>query len=72
MPSEGIARLVLGFQVAGMENGARRLTTETRVFCPDRASRRQFTPYWWLIRPVSGLLRRRMLSSIKAHSEGRE
>ncbi|MDF5809307.1 hypothetical protein P4123_21785 [Pseudomonas aeruginosa] len=28
----------------------------TRVFCPDRASRLRFTPYWVAIRPVSGLI----------------
>ena len=37
---------------------------------PDRLSRLAFTPYWLLIRPVSGLIRRRILSSVKGKSEG--
>ncbi|WP_201742261.1 hypothetical protein [Mangrovicoccus ximenensis] len=36
--------------------------TETRVFCLDRAAERAFAPYWYLIRPVSGLIRRRLLA----------
>jgi hypothetical protein len=35
------------------------------VFCPDRASRLRFTPYWLAIRPVSGLIRRRLLAGIE-------
>jgi hypothetical protein len=50
-------------------DGLTLLVTETRVFCPDRASLLKFTPYWLLIRPVSGLIRRRILSSIKQMSE---
>ncbi|ORE24217.1 hypothetical protein BKN47_31165 [Pseudomonas aeruginosa] len=45
--------------------GATLLHTETRVFCPDRASRLRFTPYWLAIRPVSGLTRRRLLAGIE-------
>ena len=42
---------------------------ETRVFCPDRTSQLKFTPYWLVIRPASGFIRRRMLSTIKKESE---
>ncbi|SEA49031.1 hypothetical protein [Variovorax sp. YR216] len=38
--------------------------TETRVQCVDRSALRHFTPYWWVIRPVSGLIRRRLLARI--------
>ncbi|MCA4125719.1 hypothetical protein LDY98_05140, partial [Pseudomonas aeruginosa] len=50
--------------------GATLLHTETRVFCPDRASRLRFTPYWVAIRPVSGLIRRRLLAGIGAEHPG--
>lgn len=63
------AKLVLGFSVQHKTDGLGLLVTETRVFCPDQASRLKFTPYWLLIRPVSGLIRRRILSSIKKASE---
>ncbi|UXM96470.1 hypothetical protein N5853_14215 (plasmid) [Bartonella sp. HY329] len=45
------------------------LQTKTRVFCLDGESKRRFTPYWYLIRPVSGLIRKRMLKAIKQQSE---
>ncbi len=65
----GVAKLALGFSVENV-SGQTRLVTETRVHCPDRLSRLAFTPYWLLIRPVSGLIRRRILSSVKGKSEG--
>lgn len=62
----GTARLVLHFSC---ERGERedevRVHTETRVHCPDRRSRLLFTPYWLAIRPVSGLIRRRLLREIQ-------
>ncbi len=63
------AKLVLGFAASRQADGRTRLVTETRVFCPDRATRLKFLPYWLLIRPVSGLIRRRILASIKKQSE---
>ena len=63
----GIAKLVLSFRCTTDELGKTLLSTETRVFCPDARSRWLFTPYWLLIRPVSGLIRRRMLSQIRQH-----
>jgi hypothetical protein len=40
------------------------LTTETRVLLTDERSRRAFGRYWLLIRPFSGLIRRRWLAAI--------
>lgn len=65
----GVARLLMFFQCEPASDGSTRLITETRVHCPDRTSRLAFTPYWLAIRPVSGLIRRRMLHSIKARVE---
>ena len=64
----GVARLALTFIVTE-QGGKTRLVTETRVFCPDRTSHLRFLPYWYLIRPVSGLIRNRILGSIKRASE---
>jgi hypothetical protein len=58
-------KLVIGFR-ATAEGVATRLSTETRVFCPDRYSLVRFAPYWVLIRLASGLIRRRALAAIKA------
>lgn len=61
----GVAKLVLNFSTEAAEDGCTWLRTETRVFCNDPASLRRFTPYWWLIRPVSGLIRHRLLARIR-------
>lgn len=60
----GTPRLAVGFMACAQDNGHSRLVTETRVYCPDAESLRQFRPYWYLIRPVSGLIRQRMLKGI--------
>ena len=64
----GIPKLVTGFSVAPDPVGTR-LTTETRVFCPDRYSLLRFAPYWILIRMPSGLIRRRAIRAIKVAAE---
>lgn len=64
----GVAKLALAFIVTE-QDGKTRLVTETRIFCPDRASHRRFTPYWYLIRPVSGMIRSRILNAIRRASE---
>jgi hypothetical protein len=64
------AKLAIGF-VAEPRGEVTLLTTETRVYCPDRYSRMMFFPYWLIIRPVSGLLRRRALGSIRSIAESR-
>nr|WP_301295523.1 hypothetical protein [Pseudomonas nitroreducens] len=62
----GTARLMLHFscEPTGLD-GLTHVRTETRVHCPDRRSRLLFTPYWLAIRPVSGLIRRRLLRDIQ-------
>lgn len=64
----GVPKLVMTY-VAEPADGATRLTTITRVHCPDDASRRSFRPYWLLIRPASGFIRRRALNRVKAMCE---
>ena len=62
----GTPRLMLHFSCAPAEqDGFTNVRTETRVHCPDRRSRLLFTPYWLAIRPVSGLIRRRLLRDIQ-------
>ena len=60
----GVPKLIMNF--AAEPDGERtRLSTETRVFCPDVLSLIRFTPYWYAIRLGSGLIRRRFLASIR-------
>lgn len=61
----GTPKLVLDFRLNRLADGRGELVTETRVFCNDRASFLRFIPYWILIRPVSGWMRRRMLERIR-------
>lgn len=65
----GTPRLLLTFTAEHLPQGHTRLQTETRVHCPDRASLLRFAPYWYVIRPVSGLIRQRMLRHIGRMSE---
>lgn len=61
----GVPKLVLNFSIESHDDGRNSLVTETRVFCNDQRSIVRFLPYWWVIRPVSGLMRRRLLSRIR-------
>lgn len=57
------AKLLLGFEVQH-DGAASTLTTLTRVHCGSEATRRKLAAYWLVIRPVSGLMRRRILADI--------
>lgn len=62
-------KLGLGYRIVSVGERVNQLVTETRVFCPDAVSLKKFTPYWYLIRIASGLIRRRMLKRIKRQCE---
>jgi hypothetical protein len=64
---QDLPKLVLNFIATPKKNSLCELTT-TRVWCPDATSQRAFTPYWYLIRPVSGLIRKRLLARIDQHA----
>ncbi len=57
-------RLVLNVCVEPIQGPGCQLVTHTRVHCPTEEQRRRFAPYWYAIRPVSGLIRRRLLQRI--------
>lgn len=46
-----------------------RLSTETRIFLTDARARRRFRAYWLVVRPFSGLVRRRWLHAAKRRAE---
>jgi hypothetical protein len=68
-PPAGTARAVWNFRIVATAPTGCELVTETRVLCADAAARRRFLPYWWLIRPGSGLIRRAMLRSVRDTAE---
>jgi hypothetical protein len=45
------------------------LSTETRVHVADRAARRKFRRYWFVIRPFSGLIRILLLRAARRRAE---
>ena len=61
----GSAKLTLHFWAEKISDTHTQLTTETRVFCIDQKALSNFRPYWYLIRPVSGLIRKRILMKIQ-------
>jgi hypothetical protein len=69
-PAPGSARAVWNFTVRELGEGVVELATETRVRCADTAARRRFRPYWALVRPASGAIRRLMLREIGRVAEG--
>ena len=70
-PAAGMARGVWNFMLVPNSDGTTDLVTETRVLCADQSTRRRFLPYWLLIRPGSGLIRRYMLRAVKRTAERR-
>jgi hypothetical protein len=63
------AKATMSFWLEDVGEGSFRLTTETRVFTPDPATRRKFAAYWRLIYPGSALLRQTFLAAIKRRAE---
>lgn len=66
----GFAVAAMNFSMEDGQPGSCVLTTETRVFATDAASRRRFARYWAVIRPGSGFIRRMWLRAIKRRAEG--
>jgi len=66
----GLTRLLLEFEARPDGPDRTYLVTRTLIACPDEAERRQMALYWALIRPVSGLIRHRILRAI-AHQVSR-
>lgn len=64
----GYAKATLSFRLDDAGKGRIRLVTETRVVATSPEARRAFLRYWFVIRLGSGLVRRIMLSAIKAQA----
>ena len=65
------AKLLLGFVVRreGRSRTHSTLTVLTRAACADEATRRRLAAYWTVIRPMSGLIRQRILADIQRRAE---
>ena len=60
----GTARAAFNFLIVA-EGGGVKVSTETRIACADDGARRRFGPYWFFVRPFSGLIRRIWLREIR-------
>ena len=65
----GCMKLVWGFWLTDLGDDRVRVDTETRVHCTDKEMLNKFRVYWLIIRPWSGLIRLRLLASIKRDAE---
>jgi hypothetical protein len=65
----GCMKLVWAFWLSDLGDDRVQINTETRVFCTDKKTLRSFTIYWHMICPWSGLIRMRLLASIKRDAE---
>ena len=57
------------FYLSETGQGTLELSTETRVFCPEKAVKQKFGLYWLFIKPFSGLIRKVLLKNIKHIAE---
>ncbi len=62
-------KVVWNFKIDPVEDGLVVVSTETRVYCIAMISKIFFSIYWAIIRPFSGLIRKKMLSIIKENAE---
>ena len=67
--ASGFAKTAWTFFLDPQPDGIVRVITETRVTCTDEAALRRFRPYWRVISPFSGLVRKAILREIKRQAE---
>src|ERR1700681_1907236 len=65
----GFAKAAMNFRVEEDGAGGSILSTETRVYATDGASKRRFAAYWRVIYPGSALIRRMWLRAIVRSEE---
>ncbi len=64
-------KAVWNFQLEELDQNKTKLSTETRVLCVAPITKITFGLYWLIIKPFSGLTRKKMLKIIKKDSENR-
>jgi hypothetical protein len=65
-------KVVWNFQCEKLEKEKTKVSTETRVLCVAPITRITFGLYWIIVKPFSGLIRKKMLEIIKDDSENSE
>ena len=62
-------KVVWNFYLEELDSNQVRLSTETRVLCITPSAKITFGIYWMIIKPFSGIIRKKMLRIIKENSE---
>ena len=62
-------KVAWNFYLEKLEANQVRLSTETRVLCITPSAKITFGIYWMIIKPFSGVIRKKMLRIIKENSE---
>ena len=62
-------KVVWNFYLEELSSNQTRLSTETRVLCMSPFTKLTFGLYWIIIKPFSGVIRKKMLQIIKQDSE---
>ena len=62
-------KVVWNFYFEELDSNQVRLSTETRVLCITPSAKITFGIYWMIIKPFSGIIRKKMLRIIKENSE---
>jgi hypothetical protein len=62
-------KAVWNFQFEKLEKDKTKVSTETRILCVAPVTKYTFGLYWSIIKPFSGLIRKKMLNIIKNDSE---
>lgn len=69
MPDKDVIRSVINFRSDRIGNEVM-ISTETRILCGNSKLKKSFSRYWFIVKPFSGLLRKRMLRQLKRGMEG--
>lgn len=65
---EGFLKATWNFRIL-KEDNINVVETETRILCLGASARRRFRPYWFVIKPFSGIIRKEMLKILRDHAE---
>jgi hypothetical protein len=65
----GFAKAAWNFLLVQQPDGNTKVSTETRIQCPDGQSLRRFRLYWIFVGPFSGIIRKEILREIRRRSE---
>lgn len=63
------AKTTWNFKLIPIHLNQTKITTETRIFCPNSLNKKKFKLYWIFIQPFSSIIRKEILKNIKNNAE---